>query len=77
MFEYRGRSRGRGRGRGRGSISIGRGRGRGGFRGTGRGRPPPSKEQLDREIEEYMSSRKDVLDKDLDDIHSRNEESWD
>ena len=79
IFDYRGRGRGRGRGgrggRGRDSQSVGRGRGRGSSRGRGGGRGPLTKEALDREIEEYMSTSKPRLDKDLDTMMA--EESWD
>ena len=45
---------------------------RGGMRYRGRGKgaqrrqPPPSKEELDKEIDSYMAGTRSVLDKDLD-----------
>lgn len=61
------RSRLRGRGRGRGTDT---GRGRGNFN---RGRMP-TKEELDRELDQYMSTSKATLDKELDTMMS--EETW-
>ncbi|XP_034235111.1 chromatin target of PRMT1 protein-like [Thrips palmi] len=49
--------RGQGRGRGRGQ---GRGRGR------GRGAAPPSREELDKQLDLYMAGTKSTLDKELD-----------
>lgn len=62
------RSRIRGRGRGRGA-DIGRGRGN----SFGRGRVP-TKEELDRELDQYMATTKASLDKELDSMMS--EETW-
>ena len=46
----------------------GRGRGRGQGRGRGgREAAPPSREQLDKELESYMAGTRNVLDKQLDD----------
>ena len=51
-----------------GKWRRGRGRGRGLGRGRGRRDPaPPSREQLDQELETYMEGTKTVLDKQLDD----------
>ena len=40
------------------------------YRGRGKGvqrrQPPPSKEELDKEIDSYMAGARSVLDKDLD-----------
>ncbi|XP_041355897.1 chromatin target of PRMT1 protein-like isoform X2 [Gigantopelta aegis] len=60
--------RGRSRGRGRGPGGRGLQRGRGG-RGRGRGRGaanPVSQEELDNQLEEYMSKTKNHLDHELD-----------
>ena len=64
---------GRGRraaGRGRSVGLSGRGgrgtRGRGGARGRGRGGAPVSKEQLDSDLDTYMSKTKAHLDAELD-----------
>ena len=64
-FGYGGfRNRNRwGQGRGRGGR-FNRGRGGRGRRQQG---PPPSREQLDKEIDSYMAGTKGVLDKELDD----------
>lgn len=54
---------------GRGLAVIGRGRGNFGWRGRGRGartRPALTKEQLDKELDAYMSNTKARLDADLD-----------
>ncbi|KAL4624825.1 chromatin target of PRMT1 protein-like [Arapaima gigas] len=71
----RGRGGGPGRGglgmRGRGGIGL---RGRGGFGGRGRGRgrgrgvsrPPVTREQLDNQLDDYMSKTKGHLDAELD-----------
>ena len=50
-------------GQGRGRFNRGRGRGRGGRRQQG---PPPSREQLDKEIDSYMAGTKGILDKEID-----------
>ncbi|XP_061764342.1 chromatin target of PRMT1a [Nerophis ophidion] len=62
-----------GRGAGRGGMSRGRGglRGRGGFagrrgRGRGVGRPSVTREQLDNQLDAYMSKTKGHLDAELD-----------
>nr|XP_057903580.1 chromatin target of PRMT1a [Doryrhamphus excisus] len=62
-----------GRGAGRGGVSRGRGglRGRGGFagrrgRGRGIGRPTVTREQLDNQLDAYMSKTKGHLDAELD-----------
>ena len=59
--------------RNRWGQGVGQGRGRrGGLRNRGRGKgnqrkqPPPSKEDLDKEIDSYMAGTRSVLDKDLD-----------
>ncbi|XP_057643080.1 chromatin target of PRMT1 protein-like [Chionomys nivalis] len=60
---------GRGGFRGRGLAGIGRGRGNFGCRGRGRGartRPALTKEQLDKELDAYMSNTKRRLDAELD-----------
>ena len=54
---------------GRGPAVVGRGRGNFGCRGRGRGartRPALTKEQLDKELDEYMSNTKARLDAELD-----------
>lgn len=54
---------------GRGLAVIGRGRGNFGCRGRGRGahnRPALTKEQLDKELDAYMSNTKARLDAELD-----------
>ncbi|KAL3884727.1 hypothetical protein ACJMK2_024838 [Sinanodonta woodiana] len=64
--DRRGRGANRGRGGGRGRFQRG---GRGGVRGRGRGRGanfPISKEQLDNQLEEYMSNTKANLDQEMD-----------
>ncbi|XP_051949020.1 chromatin target of PRMT1 protein-like isoform X1 [Xyrauchen texanus] len=58
-----GRGRGRGGLRGRGGFA-GRGRGRG--RGRGAGRPVVTREQLDNQLDAYMSKTKGHLDAELD-----------
>ncbi|XKL59270.1 hypothetical protein PGB90_000286 [Kerria lacca] len=63
------RGRGRGRGGGR-NITVGRGRGRGNYQN----RRIPTKEELDRELDQYMSTTKASLDKELDDM--MNDEKW-
>ena len=71
---------------GRGGIGagglavIGRGRGNFGCRGRGRGarsRPALTKEQLDKELDEYMSNTKARLDADLDAIMQTDSETDD
>ena len=57
-------SYGGGGGRGRGSRGRG-GRGRGG-RGGGRRQPPPTREELDKELDSYMAGTKGLLDKEMD-----------
>uniref|UniRef100_A0A3B1ILA0 Chromatin target of PRMT1a n=1 Tax=Astyanax mexicanus TaxID=7994 RepID=A0A3B1ILA0_ASTMX len=59
----RGRGRGRGGLRGRGGF-VARGRGRG--RGRGAGRPVVTREQLDNQLDAYMSKTKGHLDAELD-----------
>lgn len=54
---------------GRGLAVMGRGRGNFGWRGRGRGalrRSQLTKEQLDKELDEYMSNTKGRLDAELD-----------
>lgn len=54
---------------GRGPAVVGRGRGNFGCRGRGRGartRPALTKEQLDKELDEYMCNTKARLDAELD-----------
>lgn len=71
---------GRGGIRGRGLAVIGRGRGNFGCRGRGRGartRPALTKEQLDKELDEYMSNTKARLDADLDVIMQTDSETDD
>ncbi|KAK3919502.1 Chromatin target of PRMT1 protein [Frankliniella fusca] len=55
------------RGGAAGPVARGRGRGRGG-RGRGRGgrQAPPSREELDKQLDQYMASTKSTLDKELD-----------
>lgn len=74
-FPYRRRGgyyapRARGGGRFRGGRRGFRGGGRGRFRGRGRGGynrgPPPKKEDLDAQLDQYMRKTKGTLDKDLD-----------
>ncbi|XP_024217213.1 chromatin target of PRMT1 protein isoform X2 [Halyomorpha halys] len=65
-----GTNRGRGRGEGRRGFG-GRGRGRGGQRP-----PPPSKEKLDMELDEYMASSRATLDKEIDTYMSQTQEKW-
>ncbi|CAH1400748.1 unnamed protein product [Nezara viridula] len=65
-----GTNRGRGRGEGRRGFG-GRGRGRGGQRP-----PPPSKEKLDMELDEYMASSRATLDKEIDTYMSQPQEKW-
>ncbi|KAF7686462.1 chromatin target of PRMT1 protein [Silurus meridionalis] len=57
--------RGRGGLRGRGGF-LGRGRGRGGRGGRGAGRPVVTREQLDNQLDAYMSKTKGHLDAELD-----------
>ena len=66
-----GRGAGRGMQVGRGGAKIrgGRGRGRGGARGRGRGgqnNPTKSKDDLDKELDDYMTHTKSHLDAELD-----------
>lgn len=64
---YRGRGRGRGASRGLGN----RGRGRNNYPN----RRVPTKEELDRELDQYMSTTKASLDKELDSMMST--DKWD
>ena len=65
---------------GGGLAVIGQGRGNFGCRGRGRGartRPALTKEQLDKELDEYMSNTKARLDADLDAIMQTDSETDD
>uniref|UniRef100_A0A1B6CAY1 Chromatin target of PRMT1 protein C-terminal domain-containing protein n=1 Tax=Clastoptera arizonana TaxID=38151 RepID=A0A1B6CAY1_9HEMI len=71
------RGGGGGRGRWGGNNFRGRG-GRGGGRGMRNGNTP-TKEELDNQLDQYMSNTKGFLDKELDSYmkHQNEEESWD
>ena len=63
--------------RGRGGPRGGRGRGRGG-QGRGRGTQEVSREDLDNQLDAYMSKTKSYLDSELDEYmsHSAANDSW-
>ncbi|XP_054258539.1 chromatin target of PRMT1 protein-like [Macrosteles quadrilineatus] len=68
------------RGRGRFNTRSQRSRGFRGRGGQGRGGrgPPPTREELDSQLDQYMASSRGVLDQDLDSyMTGQQEESWD
>lgn len=58
---------------GQGVRGQGRGRGRGQGRGRGRGAAPPSREELDKQLDLYMAGTKSTLDKELDSYMNQGE----
>ncbi|XP_014241250.1 chromatin target of PRMT1 protein-like [Cimex lectularius] len=65
--------------RGRGNLKRRGARrgGGGGGRGRGQHNTQPSREVLDKELDQYMSSCKSALDKELDSYMNQTEEKWD